>query len=316
MKKKFLGLAVVAILVLSFVLVSTVRADNSNSSKVPQGRMTTMLLKGVPFRTAATPATTTVKFHSREVELQKIDSPAQLRNFRVMKRIDHTLYGLSLDSFHALQNQLRQARENSNQAIKGLNNSKSSEQLEKIAAPQFIKLFKRIRRIGNALWGIRKNPQMIKHLPTPNRTIKFVKIQPDQVSCVSAAIRAKDEAISSRLAAAASSLAAAINARTNCQISALSASDQQAALNKCVQNFQASRQKINKNSQELRQQTWKTFRASLQACRSKLAPSQNASSTATSSVLGSQNNQNSEQITIPDGGNTTVSTLINNGASQ
>jgi len=321
MKKKILGLAVIAIAVLSFVLVSAARADNSDTN-FKESRNQTMRST---MTTLTNQASTTVRFRGHEVKLEKINSPEELKNFKVMKRVRNTLYGLTIQAFHALQAQVNgQKPATSGKAgSAAVVPSSASSTLEKIAAPQFIKLFHHIRRIGNALWGERKVPAQNSQDRNSNgnqvaHPSVFTKVAPDEVSCVTAAINAKDAAVIANLQSTAVSLKSAINARSICQIKALSSaatSSQRDALDSCVNAFQTSRRQINKTAKEAQHELWKTYTDSLRACRTVSVPacsSNSASSTAACSVNPSSSNDQGN-IMIEDGGSTSINSLTDNG---
>lgn len=177
---------------------------------------------------------------SEIANLEKISSPEQIKDFKIMKRLGNALFGIRKMAL--------------NQA------PVASSSLEKISHPGLINQFEKIKKIGTALWGIRK-----KAISTP-------EISPEislEISvCVAAAIDIKDKALMARVTAAAVELNAALSARSACQQSALTAtSTQRQALNACVKTFQAARKTMSEASRQVQKAAWDTYKASLKNCR-------------------------------------------------
>ncbi len=255
-------------------------------------------------------------------KLEKIESPEQLKEFKVMKRIGHTLYGIRL----SILKQLRQQMGNKQGPQSKLNAqrptvSQASNKLEKIGAPQLIHLYERIRRIGHSLWGVKRGdierPSRPEHPTEGGISKSFTPVTSQMVSCVSSAISAKDQAVVSRLVSAENSLKSAINDRTACQLSAIqSTTGQQIALESCAQAFQTTREQIHRVSQQAQKEAWTTYRQGLQTCRANSLPTMSTSTLPTVSTPVSANSESQGELMIPDGGNTAVTTLLNNGSGD
>ncbi len=259
-------------------------------------------------------------------ELEKIDSPEQLKEFKVMKRIGHTLYGIRLSVLRQLKQQMRNnSQPNSNSA--GQISATSSNKLEKIAAPGLIHLYERIRRIGHSLWGMRKgiesknmnrrsgeeenNSSRVKNESNQEHA-NFIPVTANMAACVASAISIKDQAVIARVSSAASSLETAITSRGVCQLAAIqSTSNQQAALASCVKDFQTTRAQINKIAQQAQKEAWTTFRGSLQTCRQKVSTSATTSISTPSSATPSTG-----QFIIGDGGTNITSSVLDNGGDN
>ena len=179
--------------------------------------------------------------------LEKIPSPEQIKNFRVIKKIGNTLFGIK--------------KAVSESRVATSTSEKAALTLEKISHPGVINQFEKIKKIGTALWGIRK-----KATSTPPI------ISPEISTCVATAIDTKDAAIIERVMAAATELGAALSARNTCQKAALTASStQHADLNACVQTFNAAHKTIIKTSKEIQTKAWDTYKANLKACRPSIS---------------------------------------------
>lgn len=173
---------------------------------------------------------------SETENLEKISSPEQIKDFKIMKRIGNALFGTRKMALNQAQ--------------------VASSSLEKITHPGLINQFDKIKKIGPALWGIRK------------RATSTPAISPEISACVAAAIDVKDKALMARVTAAAVELNTALSARSACQQAALaSTSAQHQALNDCVKTFQAARKTIGEASRQVRKAAWDTYKVSLKNCR-------------------------------------------------
>lgn len=76
--------------------------------------------------------------------LERIPSPEQIKHFRNVIKRGNDLFGLRMESSAQLSGEA------------SLENSNGEKKLEKISAPQFVALYERIQKIGNALWGYKK----------------------------------------------------------------------------------------------------------------------------------------------------------------
>lgn len=174
---------------------------------------------------------------SNETEgLEKISSPDQIKDFRIMKKIGNVLFGI------------RKATTTPRIA---------TSTLEKIDHPGLLNLFERIQKIGTALWGIRK-----KATSTP-----FI-IAPEVSNCVAVAIDVKDKALMARVTAAATELNTALSIRSACQQSAVMASSTpREVLNSCVKTFNNTNKAIKEASKKVQKDSWSVYLESLKACR-------------------------------------------------
>lgn len=229
MKKTIFLLVGFILVAISFSLVAVVRADNNGS------------------------------------ELERILSPERLKEFRVMKQVGNTLYGIRL-------NVAGSAASTSSSSILATTTS-VNQQLEKIESPKFVHEYEKIRRVGNALWGMKKAEANSSEGDNEgdnqdtNSSLALATITPEMVSCVSSAINAKDQAVIAEVNAAAASLTAAITARGTCQQAALQTTGSQAvALDSCFQVFKTASRQINQVAQQAQQEAWIAYNNSLQSC--------------------------------------------------
>lgn len=195
-------------------------------------------------------------------------------------------------------------------------NIKPGEDLEKIPAPQFINFYRSIRKIGNALWGVKKDNKSedsklssasgsavgkvkelkMEKIPTPQQISQYSNIQrkgkalwgikkrdayvavtAEQSACVISAIESKDKAVIENRGQELKTLTDLINSRGVCQKSALASIDNQKEnLEKCAEIFKSSNKELRLMTQKLQAAIWQTYKESLTACS-------NNSVTATSS---------------------------------
>lgn len=218
-------------------------------------------------------------------KLEKIPSLDQLRNFKMIKKENGSLFGIRIREDN---NESSDDRADDSDKVK-VEKNKSRGDLEKISSPSLISMYENIKKVGNALWGTKK--QAAKST-TSNSAQKRVVVKSEAVSCVQAAISTKDAALIENIKEAADLTSVAISARSNCQKSALSLTDGQfAATDVCLKAFRESVQKMQKEQKADHQKIWATYRAALKTC-------QPASTT-----------NNSEELIVEDGGESLDSLL-------
>jgi len=210
--------------------------------------------------------------------LEKIPSPDQIKNFRIMKNENGVLYGIRLQNINAnqAQNQNKtQAQTNAQSQIKtsaqaqvGANTS--SSKLEKIPAPQFIKDYEKIQKIGTALWGIKRtitNANANASVNANKDANRYRVVGSDIKTCVATAIKDKDVALKARLVSNNSDLSNLIDARQACQLIALESTDGQGGkINACNLDFQAKHQNMLKVMKESQASIWTEYKNDMKAC--------------------------------------------------
>ncbi|MFA5131120.1 MAG: hypothetical protein WC467_01720 [Patescibacteria group bacterium] len=221
-------------------------------------------------------------------ELERIPSPDQIKNFRVIKKEGGALFGVRImNRATSTAIQLKQAAD-----VAKANASGTASNYEKIPNPAQISLFEKIKQIGTALWGIRKNMA-----PKSNTNQAFV--QPVAAQCVKDAINKKDSSLKASVNTYTQSILSAVDVRTSCQLAAidLATREAQATANKgCVEAYQTSMKANNESMQKAKNEGWQIYKSDLQAC-SALQKTTNATSTLMSGELNLD-------ITIDDGENT------------
>lgn len=214
--------------------------------------------------------------------LERIPSPDQIKDFKVMKKEDGALWGIRLKNLNTNQAQSQtQAAGTSTTNVRG--------QLEKILAPQFINLYNQITKIGTSLWGIPKKASENKPV-TPSRLVTA-----EMIPCVTDAINKKDEAVKSITKTSADKLILAITARGECQIKAISSVENQAEnLKVCVRAFSETSKEIASAARASQQEAWKVYQTEMKAC-----------------ALSSSNNSEEAPLIIEDGGTATLEAVLN-----
>jgi hypothetical protein len=178
--------------------------------------------------------------------LERIPSPDQIKNFKVMRNENGTLYGVRLQA--TSEDQEREQTQ--------------SRVLEKIPAPQFISQYENISRMDNALWGYRKTDNAENKVIVNNRLVTA-----DIKVCVAKAIDEKDEALKSRLTLLSDDLSTLISERNLCQKTAIeSENNQRENLKRCVNDFQIKHKELISASQKYQQNAWKAYQVGLKYC--------------------------------------------------
>ncbi|MFA6194779.1 MAG: hypothetical protein WC719_03490 [Patescibacteria group bacterium] len=245
-----------SLIIASFVfglIATAVKAEDTiaeETATTTEATITTETAATVTATAATTAAITTAAADAEDLSgLEKIISPDQIKNFRVMKKIGTALYGI------------RKGSTTPAVSSKKPEQAGNSSKLEKIAGPALINLYEKIQRIGTALWGVRKQA-------TSTPLVIDTAIAP----CVVAAIEAKDKALMARVTAAAVELNAALSVRSSCQQAAVMASTTpREALNGCVKSFGETQKTVRETSKNIQKETWGVYQESLKACRANTA---------------------------------------------
>lgn len=167
-----------------------------------------------------------------------------------------------------------------------ISNKREERPLEKIAHPSHVKNFEGIQRIGNALWGRRKNsnnsasrasetsdkrsmnPSNSKETKTEVK--QSIKVEPVAAACVKTAIEKKDNNLKTGLNTHNTSMVSAIDARTTCQKAALdltTAFEQARANATCVKTYHQAVGESLRALKITKETGWKTFREDLKVCK-------------------------------------------------
>lgn len=203
-----------------------------------------------------------------EEKLERIPSPDQIKNFKVMKKENGVLFGVRLQNqdMRAMSEKASSTIKSGNAVLSDKAMSEKNEKLEKIATPQMIALYEKIRKVGTALWGVKKNGSHGDQVQKSEKST--VPMTAEMTSCVAAAIDVKDAALTSAIAEMSSSLQAAISERNVCQKAALGSIENHRSENEiCVKSFQEKNKELSRQNREAHQQAWTGYKTSLQLCR-------------------------------------------------
>ncbi len=227
----------------------------------------------------------TIKVEEKKAttSLEKISSPDQIKFFERITKIGTTLFGVKkiTSTSEIAKPEVKKTEINKNELEKKLADIRKIG-LEKISSLQDLKFFEKVTKVGDDLFGIRKNTPNI--LPVMSTTT---------VECVSTVIDAKDTKIVSAINAASAEIATAITARGTCQKAVLTLETKEinTALNKCNQVFQEASKKANDTMKNVQKETWTAYRNSLKEC-------------------SKNNTGTSSEIMIEDGGQNTSNVLV------
>ncbi len=272
--KKILALTLLLALVFSVFAFLPAQADNDYNDDADEEKVEVIMTTNA----------------AGNISLEKIPSPDQIKYFRVMKKENGALYGIRLEKMEKLEKTERVERNESLRENESASGTNTRAQLEKILAPQFIGLYEKIQKIGNSLWGVKRDSDDKDEVKD---SAKYREITAEMRVCVAAAIDVKDASLKDRVTLTGTELNAAISTRGECQKNAIaSLENQRENLNVCVKNFQIKHKEIVNKAKEAQQAAWKTYQASLKAC----LPNISASTTA--------------EIMIEDGGSAALEAVL------
>ena len=232
---------------------------------------------------------------------------------------------------NVLKATVKMYQENVREEKRLMSASTTSDKLEKIATPAQIALYEKIKRIGNALWGVKKETaednteeassmdNKLEKIATPAQialykdikkigtalwgirkkveglTVKPAIVSAENAACVVAAIDTKDKSLQEKVNAAAASLNVAIATRSTCQQTAVRSTEgQRTNLEACVKAFKESSKTVNETARKAQSEIWKTYKTSLKACQPLIA-------TSTGSVSTGDDKTEVSEIMIEDG---------------
>jgi|GEM_PF-1593991 len=227
----------ISFLILAFLIPALVWADDE--------------LKPVLISVEGQPATVSVN----GTVLEKISTPDQIRFFKVMKKEGNTLYGIRVKVEEKVKEAVKNAGETSGVTVQG-----TIADLEKIAGPWDVKLFEKIRQVGSALWGYRKQEK--EHLGID-------KLGSEVITCIKTAIDKKDTSIKKTIVVASDELTTAVDTRNFCQKAALDLSTNQERMKAwkiCKDNFQKAVKESRQTAKKYRDEIWKVYKQEVKAC--------------------------------------------------
>ncbi len=265
--KKLIAISLAAVMIFSFVALSPILAEQNQEQEQEQERE----------REATT--TATVKPESNDIKtrqlmssLEKILTPEQIKNFTNIVKQGNSLYGVrkmasSTEVEHTASTTLEKNNGNANNL---------SRQFEKIAAPWLLNQYEQIKKVGTALWGLKKmdkNQEQKKASSTP----KYITAA--QSACVISAIKTKDTALKTNNEATSLAFNNAISARTTCQEAAINATvaatstpdlikQQRSELQLCLQAFKESAHSVKEKAAANHKTVWTAYLNELKVCGS------------------------------------------------
>ena len=206
--------------------------------------------------------------------LEKIANPGQINLFTKIQKVGTALFGVRkpLNNQKPGQPNMGQpnaARPNSQGTAQQNAASSTNPTLEKISSPSEISSFEKIKKIGTALWGIRKGSKEGNNQKPPINQPKPVYVTPAAAQCVKDAIDKKDTAAKTSTINHAQKVSLAIDARGTCQKATLdqATGKAQADANKvCVDTFQKSLKEINIAMETEKKATFEAYRTDLKSC--------------------------------------------------
>jgi hypothetical protein len=209
--------------------------------------------------------------------LEKILSPEQIKDFKIMKKEGLTLYGIKIKKSENATGTLK---------IKAATEEAGSSTLAKIAGPWELSLFEKIKKIGTALWGYKK--ETVEHLGTINLT-------PEVIACFKAAIDKKDSAVKVSVTDTSAELIIALDSRNLCQKTALDLTAKAEiikAFKVCKQDFNQVVKDSRLKAKKSRQEAWRFYKQDIYACYQS----------AGAAALSDADNSENSNVLMNDGG--------------
>lgn len=189
--------------------------------------------------------------------LEKIPSPAQINLYNRIKKVGTDLYGVKKAS-STIANIQKNANSLKDEVNKKIEEAKKKG-LIKIAAPDQMKLFENITKIGNDLFGLRKKGSNL--IPAISAEVK---------DCVATAIENKDAKIIKEIKENATNIVKLVEERSACHKAALElTSERESAIATCNNKFQEEIKNANKVRQENQKRSWNSYNEEMKACGQK-----------------------------------------------
>jgi len=203
-------------------------------------------------------------------KLEKISSPEEIKLFKVIKKENGALYGIKLSD------QERQKKEDGGQDATKLSRE---TKLEKIPTANDISFFEKIKKIGNALWGVKKQ------MPPYSGTNSAI-VDDNTRACVITTIDTKDTAVKDLIAKQSTDRQQTITERNTCQKAAFDTIEKQKTnLAACAKNFKEANVKIQNEYKQSHQTIWKSYLTSLKECSKLLKTDTSDNESKNSEIL-------------------------------
>ncbi|MCX6795371.1 MAG: hypothetical protein NT165_01400 [Candidatus Falkowbacteria bacterium] len=271
--KKILVFSMIFSLVLvsgNFVLAQEVNPGQGPDNQKPKNE------NKPPMRPAIGQNNSSVK-----TQPEKISSPSEMGLFEKIKKVGNELFGVRKQNVQPKKDDNKKpmpvadgqnlasgtmmVKENPNSFMP----TSSTDQLEKISSPGDMNLFDKIKKVGTALFGVRKGDG-----PKP------MLIKPEFAQCVKDAINKKGLAVKAVVSAHNQALVAALDSRLACELAAVdktSAQEQFDANQLCISADQKTRDESEGTFNKAREDAQKTFQTDVKQCLGSFV--QNSSST-------------------------------------
>jgi len=228
---------------------------------------------------------------SAESNLEKISSPEQIPHFKLIKKEGNSLYGVRIqkseDKPEATTTKAEVSKPEPVKEAKTIN--LELKKLEKISGPWDLNLFEKIKKVGNALWGYKKES---------SDDLGATKLTAEVITCLKTAIDKKDGVVKTTITTASSELVKAVDNRNTCQKAALDLVTNQEiikAFKVCKETFNKAVKETRLTAKQTRDAAWKVYQQEVKACHKPVV-----SATSTSSVK--ESGQGSSGIFLDDGG--------------
>lgn len=259
--KKIITISLVVVMIFSFAALSPILAEQEQENRP----LTT---------TAVKQESNDIKTRQLMSSLEKILTPEQIKNFTNIVKQGNSLYGVRKV---ASTTETERLGSTTPKKIDG-NVNNLSRQFEKIAAPWLLNQYEKIKKVGTALWGLKKmdvnnSQEQKKSSSTP----KYITAA--ESACVISAIKTKDTALKTDNEAASLAFNTAISSRTTCQEAAINATtaatstadlikQQHSELQLCLQAFKESTNSIKEKAAANHKTVWTAYLNELKICGS------------------------------------------------
>jgi|GEM_PF-5131984 len=191
---------------------------------------------------------------SEEVEEQRIPSPESMKNFKQIRRVGNALYGVPKNS----NNEDRPGMKPNKEEKTEMKNVSGAE--EKILSLDDVQYFTKIRKVGNALYGVRITA----------KAGSSTTLTAEAKACLKTALTKKDSAIITAFDTYTASAKLAMQTRMTAISTALDISnnaERVKAMNSAIQAHKKARDEANRLHRSSVKQASETYRTELKACR-------------------------------------------------
>lgn len=234
-----------------------------------------------------------------EENLEKIVSPDQIPHFKIIKKEGNALFGVRIKDkengfgingerkpLPPIKNEDKEDKPESGAGTDGI-------KLEKISGPWDVPLFEKIKKVGNSLWGYKKQEEKQE-----NKNIGIAKLTPEMITCLKTAIDKKDTVVKTTVKTASEELVTAIDSRNTCQKAALDLATNPEivkAFKVCKDTFNKAVKESRISAKKSRDLAWKTYQQEVKTCHKTVD-----SATTTPNIK--ESSSDASNILLDDGG--------------